>query len=110
MVKNIDEVLEVVVVIDANFNEFSEKRPSTFLKKVIINQNAIDMNLFEKTRRSLNCITKTMKAIWEIEENLLCVGKRREIIPKKQTDDGLLHQDRTGSEWEARHQLLQEGC
>ena len=52
-----------------------------FLKKVIA-QSVVDMRLFYKTWRTLNCSPKTMKVIREIQENLLCVGKRRELITK----------------------------
>ena len=46
------------------------------------NQSAIDTTLFKKTRRTMNCSPRTMRVIWEIQENLLCVGKRKEIITK----------------------------
>ena len=35
---------------------------------------------------SLNCSPKTMKVIWEIQENLLCVGRRKEMITKKRSE------------------------
>ena len=84
-VKSIEEVLEEVgVLIDTHFfNEFTETKSSMFLKKVISNQNSIEMNLFKKTWRTLNCTPKTMKVIREIQENLLCVGKRKGLITKK---------------------------
>ena len=41
------------------------------------------MKLFKKTWRTLNCAPKTLKVIREIQENLLCVGKRKELITKK---------------------------
>ena len=80
--KSIAEVLEVFkVLVDTHFfNEFSETKSSAFLKRVLANQAAIDMRLFKKTRRTLNCSPKTMKVIREIQENLLCVGKRKESI------------------------------
>ena len=53
------------------------------MQKVIAHQRAIDVRLFKKSRRTLNCTPKTMKVIREIQENLLCVGKRREMITKK---------------------------
>ena len=86
--KCIDEVIEEVeVIIDTHFfNEFSETKSSAFLKRVIANKNAIDMRLLTKVWRSLNCTPKTMKIIREIQENLLCVGKRRELITKKKTE------------------------
>ena len=34
----------------------------------------------------MNCSPKTMKVIREIQENLLCVGKRKELITKKRTE------------------------
>ena len=56
----IADVLEVVeVVIGVHFfNEFSETKSSAFLKRVIENQNSIDMNIFKRTWRSLNCSPK----------------------------------------------------
>ena len=81
-----DVVEEVEVLIDTHFfNQFSERKSSMFLKKVIANQNVIEMGLF-KTWKSLNCTPKTMKVIREIQENLLCVGKRKELITKKKTE------------------------
>ena len=53
---------------------------------MISNQGAIEMCLFKKTWKSLNCSPKTLKVIREIQENLLCVGKRRELITKKRTE------------------------
>ena len=77
--KSIEEVLEEVdVLIDTHFfNEFGGTKSSTFLKKIIDNRGSIDMSLLKKSWRSLNCTPKTMKVIREIQENLLCVGKRR---------------------------------
>ena len=85
--KSIDDVLEEVeIVIDTHFfNEFSETKSSMFLKRVIANQNAIDAKTLKKTWRTLNCTPKTMKVIREIQENLLCVGKRKELITKEKT-------------------------
>ena len=73
--KSIGEVLEEVeVLIDTHvFNQFSETKSSLFLKKVLAHQSAIDMGLFRKTWRTLNCSPKTLKVIREIQENLLCV-------------------------------------
>ena len=34
----------------------------------------------------MNCSPKTMKVIWEIQENLLCVGRRKELITKQRTE------------------------
>ena len=83
--KSIDEVLEEVeVLIDTHFfNVFSETKSSAFLKKAIENQSSIDVRLFKRTWRTLNCTPKTLKVIREIQENLLCVGKSRELITKK---------------------------
>ena len=83
--KSIAEVLEdVEALIDTHFfNEFWETKSSQFLKKALANQGVIEMRLFKKTWRSLNCSPKTMKVIREIQENLLCVGKRKELITKK---------------------------
>ena len=86
--KSIAEVLEEVeVLVDTRFfNEFSETKSSVFLKKVIAHQSAIDLHLFRKTWRTLNCSPKTMKVIREIQENLLCIGRRRELVTKKRTE------------------------
>ena len=86
--KSIEDVLEEVeALIDTHFfNDFSETKSSTFLKKVISNQSVIDTRLFKRTWRTLNCSPKTLKVIREIQENLLCVGKRREMITKKKVD------------------------
>ena len=86
--KSIAEVLEdVEALIDTHFyNEFWETKSSVFSKKVLANQGAIEMRLFKKTWRSLNCSPKTIKVIREIQENLLCVGKRRELITKKRDE------------------------
>ena len=86
--ESIGDVLEEVeVLIDTHFfNEFAETRSSLFLKKVIAHQNAIDARLLKTTWRSLNCSPTTLKVIREIRENLLCVGKRREMITKQKTD------------------------
>ena len=86
--KSIAEVLEEVeVLIDTHFfNEFSKTKSSTCLKRVIANQSMIEMRLFKKTWRTLNCTPKTMKIIREIQENLLCIGKRKELITKKKAE------------------------
>ena len=64
------------------FNELDETKSSMFLK-VVSNQNSIEMNLFERTRKTLNCTPKTMKVKREIQQNLLCIGKRKKLITKK---------------------------
>ena len=86
--KSIADVLEEVeVVIDTHFfNEFSKTKSSSFLKKVMENQSVIDTRLFAKTWRTINCSPKTMKVIRETQENLLCVGKRKEMITKKRAE------------------------
>ena len=86
--KSIEDVLEEVeILIDAYFfNQFSGTKSSSFLKKVIENQRMIEVGLFKKTWRTLNCSPKTMKVIRETQENILCVGKRKELISKKKTD------------------------
>ena len=64
------------MLIDTHFfNEFTGTKSSTFLKKVITNQSVIDVRLFKRTWRTLNCTPKTLKVIREIQENLLCVGR-----------------------------------
>ena len=86
--KSIAEVMEEVeVLIDMYyFNEFSQTKSSLFLKKVMEKQGAIEMNIFKRARRTLNCSPKTMRVIREIQENLLCVGKRKELITKMKTE------------------------
>ena len=86
--KSITGVLEEVeVLIDTHFfNVFSGTKSSTFLKRVVDNQNAIETKLFKKRWKTLNCSPKTMKMIREIQENLLCVGKRKELITKQTTN------------------------
>ena len=82
-----DVLYDVEVLNDAYFfNQFSERKSSVFLKKVIANHNMIDVGLLKKTWRTLNCTPKTLKVIREIQENLFCVGKRREMITKRKTD------------------------
>ena len=44
------------------------------------------MRLLKRTWRTLNCSPKTLKVIREIQENLLCVGKRKELITKKRAE------------------------
>ena len=85
---SIDDVLEEVeTLIDMHFdNDFSDTKSPMFMKKVISNQSVIDTRLFKRIWRTLNCFPKTLKVIREIQENLLCVGKRREMITKKKAD------------------------
>ena len=78
---------EVEVLIETHFyNEFWETKSSMFMKKIIASQNWIEMSLLKKAWRTLNCTPKTMKIIREIQENLLCVGKRKEMITKKKAE------------------------
>ena len=60
------------------------------------------MKLFRRTWKTLNCTPKTMKVIREIQENLLCVGKRRELITKKKADTKCFC-NRTGLPLNAKH-------
>ena len=85
--KSIAEVLEEVdILIDTHFfNEFCETKSSSFLKRVILNQSAIDMTILKRSWRILNYTPKTLKVIREIQENLLSVGRRKELITKKRT-------------------------
>ena len=53
---------------------------------MVANQNSFDTALLKRTWRTLNCTPKTMKVIREIQENLLCVGKRKELITKTKTE------------------------
>ena len=87
-IKSINDVLvEVEVLIDTHFfNEFSETKSSLFLKKVVTCQGSVDTRLLKKTWRTLNCSPKTLKVIRKIQENLLCVGKRNELITKQKAE------------------------
>ena len=60
------------------------------------------MRLFKKTWRTLNCTPKTLKVIREIQENLLCVGKRKELITKKRAQTTCFC-SRTGEQLNAKH-------
>ena len=40
----------------------------------------------KRTWKTSNCTQKTTKVIREIQENLLCVGKRKELITKQRTE------------------------
>ena len=86
--KSIADVLEdVEALINTHFfDEFSKTKSSTFLKRITENQKMIDLRLLKKTWRTLNCTPKTMKVIREIQENLLCVGRRKELITKKKAE------------------------
>ena len=56
--KCIANVLEEVgILVDMHFNEFNKTHSSMFLK-IISNQNSIEMKLFKKTWRTLNCSQK----------------------------------------------------
>ena len=110
--KSVAEVLEEVqVLIDTHFfDEFSMTKSSMCLKRVIENQSAIDVRLFKKTWRTLHCTPKTMKVIREIQESLLCVGRRKEFITKKESrDDVLVQQNRGTAECKAHRELLPKG-
>ena len=53
---------------------------------------------------------KTMKVIRDIQENLLCVGRRKELITKKESrDDVLVQQNRGTADRKAHRELLQKG-
>ena len=86
--RSIEEALEELdVLIEPHFfNEFTETNSSAFLKTVITNHNSNNLNLFKRTWSSINGSPNMMKAIREIQENLLCVGKRREMITKKKPE------------------------
>ena len=76
--KSIEALEEVEVLIDTHFlDEFYDKKSSLFLKSVLETQGSIETRLFKRTWRSLNCSPKTMKVIQAIQENLLCVVKRK---------------------------------
>ena len=102
--KSIADVLEEVeVLVDTHFfNVFHDTKSSIFLKRVVENQCWIEMRLFKRTWRTLNCTPKTMKIIREIQENLLCVGKMKERIAKKKV--GLkCFCSKTGAQLNAKH-------
>ena len=102
--RSIEEVLEEVeVLIGVHFfNEFSRTKSSAFLKRIITGQNTIEINIPKKTWRTLNCTPKTPKVIREIQENLPCVGKRRELITE-QKDDSRCWCSKTGLQLNAKH-------
>ena len=86
--KSIHDVLEEVdVLIDTQFfDEFSGTKSASFLNELIDKQGPVDIRLLGKAWRTLNCSPKTMKVIREIQENLLCVGKRKALITKQNVD------------------------
>ena len=68
----------------------------------------VDVRILMRERRTLNCYQKTMKVIREIQENLLCVGKRKEAHrSEKGGDEELVQQDWTCAERKAHNQQLQ---
>ena len=101
---SIEETLEEVEVLIGRhfFNEFSETQSSLFPKKIASNQNSFDATIFMKTWMSPNCTPKTMMVIRENHENLLCVGKRKELITRQNTDTTCLW-SRTGQPLNAKH-------
>ena len=101
--RSIGEVLEEMeVLVDTHFDEFSETKSSLFLKKGISNQSVIETTLLKKTWRTLNCTPRTMKVIREIQENLLCVGKRNALITKKSAET-VCFCSKTGRALNAKH-------
>ena len=86
--KNIKDMLkEVEVPIDTIFyDEFLEMKSLLFLNKIVSNQGLVETRLLKKTRKATNCSPKTMKVIGENQENIICVGKRREMMTRKKTD------------------------
>ena len=102
--KSIHDVLEEVeLLIDAHFfDEFSGTKSASFLNKLIDKQGPVDIRLLRKAWRTLNCSPKTMKVIREIQENLLCVGKRKALITKKSIDTKCWC-SKTGAQLNARH-------
>ena len=85
-IKNIEDVLEgVEVLIDMNFfNEFSGTKSSLFLKRILASQNTIEMDLFKKTWRTLNCTPKTLKVIRDVQENLRFMGSEKSSSQRKE--------------------------
>ena len=77
--KSMEEVMEEVeVLIDTHFlNEFSVTQSSVFLRKVVREQIAIDINILKKTWRTPNCTPKTMKIIRDPGEPPLCGQEER---------------------------------
>ena len=102
--KSIHDVLEEVeLLIDAHFfDEFSGTKSASFLNKLIDKQGPVDIRLLRKAWRTLNCSPKTMKVIREIQENLLCVGKRKALITKKNVETKCWC-SKTGAQLNARH-------
>lgn len=105
--ESIAEVLEEAeVIVDTHFfNEFSETKSSMFLKRVISNQGSVEMRLLKKTWRTLNCSPKTMKIIREIQENLLCVGKRTDNEEEDRVEM-LVQQIGAAAQRQSYHKLL----
>ena len=78
---------KVEVIFDTHFfNEFSGTKGSLFPRKVISCPNTMVVNMLKKSLRTLNCSPKTMKIIREIQDSLLCVGKRKELITKTKAE------------------------
>ena len=92
------------VLVDTHFyNKFSESKSSSFLKRIVANQSAIDIRLLKKAWKTLNCTPKTIKVIREIQENLLCVGKRKELITNKTTEKKCWCSRKDGVQLNAKH-------
>ena len=56
-------------------NDFYKTKSPSF-PKLIAAQGSIEMRLIKKTWRAMNC-TPTIESDWEIQENILCIGKRK---------------------------------
>ena len=76
---------EVEILIDTHhLNQFLGTKSSQFMKKVIAHQGSLELRLFNKTWKSLNWSPKTIEMIWEIQENVLGVGRKRKYSSQKQ--------------------------
>ena len=77
--KSIHDVLEEVeVLIDMHFfDEFSGTKSASFLNKLIDKQGPVDIRLFRKAWKTLNCSPKTMKVIRETRRTSSVSGRGR---------------------------------
>ena len=107
--KSIDGVHEdVEALINTHFfDEFWKTKSSEFLKRVIENQKMIEMGLFKKTWKSLNCSTKDHEGdSGDPREPPVCWEEKRTHHKKEGGDSVLVQQDGGTVERKAHHQLL----
>ena len=91
------------------YNEFSETQPSPFLKKIVTCQGPIDLRLYKKSWRSLNCSPKTMKEIRDPGKPPLCWEDEGDDHEEVVSDDMFVQPNRGRVEREAHYEQLQEG-